>query len=166
MPIGDQGLIEKRASHPVPIPPKGTISDYVAFYFTPRSLMLYIITGGNPCHEYDKSEIVIMETRLRDLADSGFAVVFTDRHAYSPSANFFSSMDDLGKIQWDLLQKSSFAGDYKGPYQAEALIHDHLPVRFLSSIVCYGENEKAELEQDVREAHLEIKVDARPDWYF
>ena len=68
-----------------------------------------------------------METRLRDLADSGFAVVFTDRHAYSPSANFFASMDDLGKIQWDLLQKSSFAGDYKGPYQAEALIHDTCP---------------------------------------
>ena len=166
VPIGDIELIEKRSSHPVPIPPEGTISDYVAFYFTPRSVMLSIVTGQKSDYAFDKSEIVIMETRLRSLADSGFPVVFTDCHAYSPKAKFFSSMDDLDKIRWDLLQKTAFAGDYKGPYQAEALIHCHLPVGRLASIACYGESEKAELEQKMREAHVELKVDARPDWYF
>ena len=35
--IGDQELIDMRASRTVPIAPGGTLADYIPFYFTPLS---------------------------------------------------------------------------------------------------------------------------------
>src|SRR5687768_4190447 len=45
--IGDPELIQKRAVRTIPIPPGGTFSDYVAFYFTPFSVMAYKIKTGH-----------------------------------------------------------------------------------------------------------------------
>jgi hypothetical protein len=47
MRIGNAELIEKRQAHTVPIPPGGLLSDYVPFYFTPWSIMLYNIKTGH-----------------------------------------------------------------------------------------------------------------------
>jgi hypothetical protein len=44
--IGKADLIEKRSTRSVPIPPGGVLSDYVPFYFTPYSPMLYNIKTG------------------------------------------------------------------------------------------------------------------------
>jgi hypothetical protein len=44
--IGNNEVIRKRAIKEVPIPPKGTLDDYVPFYFTPYSMMLYNIHTG------------------------------------------------------------------------------------------------------------------------
>ena len=41
--IGNPDLIEKRTRRIVPVPPGGTLSDYVPFYFTPYLPMLYNI---------------------------------------------------------------------------------------------------------------------------
>ena len=38
--IGNSDLIDKRRHRRVPIPPGGTLSDYVPFYFTPFSVMM------------------------------------------------------------------------------------------------------------------------------
>jgi len=46
--IGNPDLIDKRSRRVVPIPPGGTLSDYVPFYFTPFSIMMYnikLVTG-------------------------------------------------------------------------------------------------------------------------
>lgn len=44
--IGNPELIAKRMSREVPCGPGGTLSDYVPFYFTPFSPMLYNIKTG------------------------------------------------------------------------------------------------------------------------
>jgi len=44
--IGNPDLIDKRTKRPVPIAPKGTLADYVPFYFTPKSPMLFNIKTG------------------------------------------------------------------------------------------------------------------------
>ncbi len=45
-PIGNPEIIERRRTREVPIPPGGTLSDYVPFYFTPFSPMFYNIVTG------------------------------------------------------------------------------------------------------------------------
>ena len=170
--IGNAELIERRDSRRVPIPPEGTLSDYVPFYFTPHSMMMYNIkTGYGGIRRCLNSDIVILLTRLRRLAESGVSVVFTDRHAYLRTARFFSSMDDLDEIDWALLQDRDFKRHPDDPekterYQAEALIHRYLPVERLAGIVCHGEKEMKELERNLRVAHVELKVAAVPDCYF
>ena len=48
--IGNEELIEKRHHHSVRHPMGGTLSDYVPFYFTPFSPMMYNIKTGWEWH--------------------------------------------------------------------------------------------------------------------
>ena len=170
--IGNLELIQRRKARSVPVPPYGTLSDYIPFYFTPFSMMMYNIkTGYGGIRQFPNSEIVIMVSSLRGLAERGVAAVFSDRHAYLRTAQFFTSLEDLDKIDWGILQRRDFKRDVDDPektdrYQAEALVHKHLPVEHLAGIVCLSENEKRTLERQREEIGLELKVAVRPKWYF
>ena len=133
-------------------------------------MMFNILTGRN-VQQLPKSEIVILVASLRGLAENGVSAVFSDRHAYLRAAQFFTSLDDLAEIDWDILQRRDFKRNPDDPekierYQAEALVHRHLPVERLAGIVCLSENEKRTLEQQREEAGLDLKIEARPTWYF
>ena len=170
--IGNLELITKRATRQIPIPPGGNLSDYVPFYFTPFSMMMYNIkTGYGGIQQFPNAEIVIMASSLRQLANHGMSAIFTDRHAYLHTAQFFSSLNDLHNIDWPLLQQRDFKRDVDDPektdrYQAEALVHKHLPVDHLSGIVCFNENKKRDLQTHIKEAGVELKIAVRPKWYF
>jgi hypothetical protein len=80
--IGNDELIDKRSTREVPLPPGGTLSDYVPFYFTPYSIMLYNIrTGWGGVKQRENREIVILVSSLRKLAEEKRAFVFTSGHA-------------------------------------------------------------------------------------
>ena len=170
--IGNPELIQRRAGRRIPVPPGGTLSDYVPFYFTPFSMMMYNIrTGYGSIRQLPNSEIVIMVSSLRGLTERGIAAVFSDRHAFLQTARFFTSLDDLDKIDWTILQSRDFRRDIDDPektdrYQAEVLVHKHLPAEHLSGIVCQHENEQRTLERQREEAGLDLKIVVRPTWYF
>ncbi len=66
--IGNPDLIERRSRHPVPLPPGGTLDDYVPFYFTPYSPMLYNIkTGYGNIRKRGNNEIVVLVSSLNAL---------------------------------------------------------------------------------------------------
>lgn len=44
--IGNLDLIDKRAHRVVKVGPDGTLGDYVSFYFTPFSIMMFNIHTG------------------------------------------------------------------------------------------------------------------------
>jgi ssDNA thymidine ADP-ribosyltransferase, DarT len=97
--------------------------------------------------------------------------VFTDRHAYTQLARFFSDVRDLDQVDWPLLQARDFRRNPDDPeqierYQAEALVYRHLPVTGLTAIVCYTEQVKRDLEQLVAARGLNLAVQALPHWYF
>src|SRR5580658_8680696 len=81
--IGDLDLINKRARHPVPAGPKGTLGEYIPFYFTPFSIMMYKInTGHGGIQQVPNEDLVILVSSLSELAVHNVPFVFTDRHAY------------------------------------------------------------------------------------
>ncbi len=170
--IGNQDLIAKRASRTVPMAPGGKLADYIPFYFTPFSVMMYNIkTGYGGIPRQQNAEVVILVSSLRKLADQGVPAIYTDRHAYLRTANFFSSLDDLDKIDWQILRRRDFQRDWEDPektdrYQAEALVFRHMPVRCLMGIVCHGVGEQRLVEQSRKEAGVSLKVVAKPGWYF
>ena len=170
--IGNLELIAKRETRTVPIGVGGSLSDYIPFYFTPFSMMMYNIkTGYGGIRHFPNSDIVILVSSLRSLWNSGVHAIFTDRHAYLRTARFFSSSDELGEIDWAILQQKDFRRDPDDPektdrYQAEALVHRHLPVEHLAGIVCHGENEKRTVETHGRAAGMNLKVVVSRSWYF
>lgn len=170
--IGNPELISRRATRDVPVPPGGSLSNYIPFYFTPFSMMMYnIVTGYGGIRQFPNRDIVMLVSSLRALKEAGIQAVFTDRHAYLKMARFFNSLDNLSEIDWEILQQRDFQRDPDDPektdrYQAEALIHGHLPVERLVSIVCHGENEKRMLNRQREELGVPLRVVAQPSWYF
>ena len=80
--IGNEELIDKRAHRVVPVGPGGTLSDYVPFYFTPFSPMMYNIkTGYGGIRKRSNEEIIILVSSLHRVHQMGVRFVFTDRHA-------------------------------------------------------------------------------------
>jgi O-acetyl-ADP-ribose deacetylase (regulator of RNase III) len=126
--IGQPELISKRGRRPVPCPPHGVLNDYVPFYFTPFSVMLYnILTGQGGVPRRGPEEIVILVSSLHRVHALGLPFVFTDMHAYYPWATFHTDLARLDGIDWPLLQRRDFRRDPDDParferYQAEALV--------------------------------------------
>ncbi|MGQ4273435.1 type II toxin-antitoxin system toxin DNA ADP-ribosyl transferase DarT [Terrihabitans sp. B22-R8] len=170
--IGNPDLIVKRRERPILQPPGGKLSDYVPFYFTPHSpMLLNIKTGYNDITKRANSEIVILVASLHDMAERGVEFLFTDRHAYLSAAQFFSALADLDKLDWDILQRRDFKRDPDDPgkmerYQAEALIHQRMPIRCLKGIVCFNRSVAESVKSAVDTRNLGIRVAVKPDWYF
>lgn len=64
--IGNEDLINRRSHRAVPLLPGGTLSDYVPFYFTPFSPMMYnIYTGRGGVKQRRNDEILILVSTLQ-----------------------------------------------------------------------------------------------------
>lgn len=170
--IGNASLIDKRQHFAVPIAPGGLLSDYVPFYFTPKSIMLYnIVTGYQDTPIVPRSEIVTIVSRLRGVRGSGIDAIFTDQHAVSKTAQYYNDLDKLGEIDWAILRNCDFRRDPDDPgktlrYHAEALIRGFLPCEQIAGIGCRGENEKRTLQGFGRAAGMNLNIVVRPDWFF
>ena len=156
----------------MPIGPGGTLSDYVPFYFTPFSTMMYNIkTGFGGIRKWSNEEIVILVSSLHRVHELDLPFVFTDRHAYPKLAQYFDDLAQLAAIDWPLLQRRDFSRDPEDPvkverYQAEALIHRYLPVAALHGVVCYSDAIRSRIQKQVADRGLGLDVRAKPEWYF
>ncbi len=162
-----------RGERPVRLQPdQAVLSDYIPFYFTPYSPMLLNIVTGRNVQQRQKSDIVILVSSLAKVEEAAIPYLFTDRHAYLINANFSNNKDHLATmIRWDLLQARDFKRDAEDPekserYQAEALIHKHLPVDALLGVVAYNDTVINEIQALVDERQLDLGVYSRPSWFF
>ncbi len=169
--IGNPELIDKRGHRAVPCAPGDTLSDYVPFYFTPFSpMLLNIKTGHGGIRKRTNEEIIILVSSLHVLKDKKIPFLFTDRHAYLNAAQFYSDMAQLDQIDWSKLQQRDFKKNYDDlsrfeRYQAEALVHKHLPIDALLGMVCYSESVASSLKGHFAKRDLTVKVAANPTWY-
>ncbi len=170
--IGSDDIIQGRATHRVPMAPGGVLADYIPFYFTPYSPMLLNIVTGRNVQKRPKSDIVILVSSLPKVEEAGIQYLFSDRHAYLINAEFSNNIADLATmVRWDLLQARDFKKDPEDPekselYQAEALIHRHLPVDALKGVVTYNEQVKNETQALVDERQLGLSIYSKPSWFF
>ncbi len=169
--IGNTDLIDKRHYRQVPCAPGGTLSDYVPFYFTPFTpMILNIKTGFNGVPRKPLDEIVIFVSSLTKLHADGIPFLFTDRHAYLTTAQFSDDLANLSWIDWALLRLRDFRKNPEDPakverYQAEALVHQHLPTSALIGVVCYNSVVSDWVQSMVHARGCAIKVIAKSGWY-
>lgn len=169
--IGNEELIDKRSHRAVPLPPGGTLSNYVPFYFTPFSPMMYNIYTGRGVPQRRNDEIVILVSSLHRVQESGHQFLFTDQHAYPPLTNYYNDLSHLDQIDWPLLQSRNFKRNPDDPlqferYQAEALIYQHMPVEALIGVICYTDMLKANIDNESQKRGIALDVKAIRGWYF
>ncbi len=170
--IGNRDLIEKRLDHPVPCVSGKTLSDYVPFYFTPWSPMqMNIVTGYRDTPQTPASEIVFLVSSIPKLDEHALAYVLTDRHAYMQAAEFSTDASGLAKVDWPLLQSKDFKRSDADPgkverYQAEALVHRHVPVDALIGLAVRDVAAEKRLEAALAQRKLALQLAVRAEWYF
>jgi len=169
--IGNSDLIDKRTQRLVTVGPGGTLSDYVPFYFTPFSIMMYNIHTGYNVRHVPNEEILILVSSLLKVAELGIPFVFTDQHAFLKTANFFTRQEDLARVDWALLNSRDFKHDPDDPgkkdrYQAEALIWKHLPLQALLAICSSTEAVNQWVKAELDQRDLDIKINVQKSWYF
>jgi ssDNA thymidine ADP-ribosyltransferase DarT-like protein len=148
------------------------LSDYVPFYFTPLSVMLLNIkTGYRGIQQRRSDEIAILVCSLPKLRQDGITFIFSDRHARLATAEFLGDVAALDRIDWKILQNRDFTRDNNDlgkieRYQAETLVHRHLPIDSLLAIACYNSRERDRVDALVEGAGLDLNVISRPGWYF
>ena len=104
--------------------------------------MYNIKTGYGGITRRANQDIVIFVSSLHRVHQLGLPFVFTDQHAYAAGTEYFSNLADLSHIDWPLLQSRNFKTSDADPgkqlrYQAEALVHRHVPLAALGGIGCH-----------------------------
>lgn len=171
--IGFPTLIEYRKSREVPVPPYGTLSEYVAFYFWYRSPMLYVIYKGNNPEVIptDQQDIVYLVSSIEALQANNCRFVFTDRHAQLEYAAFYNRAEDLNKLSWEIIKSDQWGRQY-GPdrmelKQAECLVHRHVPLDALLGIAVMNPEAEERVKRMLIEAGINnLPVKVKRNFYF
>ncbi len=169
--IGNPEIIDKRRARMVRDGPRGTLADYVPFYFTPRTPMLYnIVSGYRGLRQRARSEIVVIASSLNTLEAASLEYVVADRNATLLNASIKAGRTLLSELPWELWKAHDFQRDPNDPekverYQAEALVHRHLPASAITAIITYDPATQATVRQQVSDADLEIPVYVQSSWY-
>jgi hypothetical protein len=169
--IGNPDLIQKRTTRIVNVGPGGTLSDYVPFYFTPFSIMMYNIYTGFGVARIPNEEILIFTSSLLKVSELGIPFVFTDQHAYTMMANYYTDLRDLNAVNWELLNSRDFRHDPDDPgkkeqYQAEALVWKHLPLDALLGICSFSAEVDGAIKAQLALRRLNLQTIVKRDWYF
>ncbi len=168
VPIGDVQVIQIRKDRKY----HGyCLSDYMPFYFGPRSPMLYVIQHGfNGVRKVAPENIVYCVVRIEDIIKNDVGCIFTDGHALSSLTNYygknelsildsFVKYDDVYSAYWN----SEMDIDLKRRKEAELLINDDLPVQYIRGFVVYNETAKTRLINIGVAAELIV---VKPGFYF
>lgn len=170
--IGNRDIIGRRSRRDVPVPPGGMLHDYVPFYFTPFSIMLFnISTGYSGVQRVPNDEIVFFVSSLHRVRARDIPFVFTDTHACVQMAEYFTDLADLDRVDWPLLERRDFKHDPDDPgkkerYQAEALIWKHVPLDALKGVCCYTNVVEQHIKTQLDQRDLTLETTVEPGWYF
>jgi hypothetical protein len=98
--------------------------------------------------------------------------VFTDQHAYLATAQYFTTLDRLDRIDWPILQSRDFRrSDNQNlgktdRYQAEALVWKHLPVEGILGVCCFNESVRDGLRLQASALGRTVRILKASDWFF
>jgi len=134
-------------------------------------MMYNIKTGYGGITQRSNSEIVILVSSLRKLVENGVKFIFSDRHAYLAAALFSSQLDDLDRLDWEILRRRDFQRDPEDPekverYQAEALVHQSIQLSHLFGIVTVNDVARASVMRMAADAGKTVDVQTKANWYF
>lgn len=171
--IGNPDIIRIRKIRSVKIPGYGSIGDYVPFYFTPRSIMLYnIITGiyDPVVPKRDATELIILRCSIAQLVNLS-RWFFTDGQANNFLTNHYNDLRHLDKIDWACIQNGDFTKspeDYDRPrrYQAEFLVFREVPLEYVESINVLSEETASNVQRELSQINCNLAVNIRPDYFF
>jgi hypothetical protein len=181
--IAYENIQNRRSRTVVPVGPGGVLHDYVPFHFAPRQPMLNAIQRGIvPGCAHGQQDIVHLMLRADRIDAAGLPYVFATHHAVTAIADFYDSLADLDKIDWDMFFDPPLTGEFskyfhnpvdrpeyatrKESRQAEFLVHGAVPVDQVVGIGVLSDAKRQEVEAILAACNWQVPVRVKRDWYF
>lgn len=168
--IAYENLKEKRARKPVPCGPQVHVADYVPFYFAPRSPMMYTISKGNIPGRRE-SDIVYLVSSVEWVNERGLEYAFCDGHPIIQITSFYDRLDDLDKIDWEVMRAAYWHDTTDDPdrsrrRQAEFLVHDFFPWDLVIGIAVRNKDIRGRVDECINGFEGQPKVAIKREWYY
>jgi len=161
-----------RRQRPVPCGPGGTVHDYVAFYFGPRSPMLLQLHTGR-VEEYNEGQepLIYAVSTVEAITQAGLDFVFSDGHGIATFTQWFDDLNDLDKIDWDVAYADYWADtvddmDRQRRKQAEFLVYQFCPWDMMKRIGVLNIRVKEKVERILNRRNSFIPVEVCRQWYY
>ena len=154
--------------------PKGTIHDYVSFYFGPRSPMLFQLkTGWVPGYNEGQEPLIYLVSSAQFVVQQGVSFIFSDGHGIAAFTSWYDSIADLDKVDWTTVNAKYWKDDTddmdrQRRKQAEFLIHRFCPWQAIEEIGVFNSAAKYKAEGIFSRFDVSLRRDVaiRPGWYY
>lgn len=180
--IAYENIQDRRARTAVPVGPGGVLHDYVPFHFAPRQPMLMAIHYGRvPGCTIKQDDIVHLVLRADYIAQAGLPYAFATHHPVTVMADFYDSLAEIGKIDWNMFFDEPLVGGFakyfhnpadnpkyatrKETRQAEFLVYDQVPIEQLRAIAVLNDAKKQEVESVLAKLGWSVQVGVKREWY-
>ena len=162
----------RRSRRQVEVCRAGTLSDYVPFYFAPRSPMLCAIHNRNvENYSEGQDQVLHLVSTAEDAALAGADYCFTEGHAEMIFSDFFVDLRDLHRVDWKTMQSRYWFDtpedpDRKRRRQAEFLVHQFFPWKLISKIGVLDSVAAAKTAEVIAKCEHKPNVVIERQWYY
>ena len=174
IPIGNPDIIDKRTNKTVVvIPPGGVLGEYVPFYFSGHSPMLFNIATGYGVKKVPQKDIVFLVCDALEIENAGIPYCFTDGNATKAISKIYNTLYGLRELDWPCIHATIWKNteddyDRVRKKMSEFLVKGHVPAGMIREIIV--KNPEAEQRVTAMLGHslsdCKIKVDTNYKYYF
>lgn len=161
-----------RRSRFIPCGPRGTIHDYVSFYFGPRSPMLYQLhTGWGIDYDEGQEPLIYAVSSVENIVRSGLGFVFSDGHGIAEFSDWYDNPAHLDKVDWEAVYATYWKDTLEDPdrqrrKQAEFLVHRFCPWNVIREVGVLNEAMKRSVENITGKYKIATPVRVHQEWYY
>ncbi len=166
MNIGDSSLINRRVE--IILEDDTKLSDYIPFYFSYRTPMLYVIWKGfNNVKNIKQEDIVYIVSSVQKMTDLGVNYKFTDGHAVAGLSNFYTK-ESINEIEtlldWEAIKATDWKSepDLKRKKEAEFLVLGDITYDAVLGYIVYNPIAQEKMQQIEKNKQTIVK----PEYYF
>jgi hypothetical protein len=171
--MGNKEIIGERDNRIVKCYPDTVVNDYVPFYFSVRTPMLYNIITGQGVPRKEQRDIVYLCCKMTDLTSLNKPWCFTDGNAAKRITKFYNDLAHIDKIDWASIKSEDFRHvnadgdeDRIRKKHAEFLVKDKVPRGKITGVAVLNNQVKTQVEGIVSQCNIDIDVKVKPKFYF
>ena len=170
--IHDIEIQQVRRARPIRCGSGGTVHDYVAFYFGPRSpMLLKLKTGQVEGYVEGQESLIYLVSTVEAIDQAQLDFVFSDGHGIAAFTQWFDNVTNLNQIDWDMVYADYWADtiadmDRQRRKQAEFLVYRFCPWEVLIRIGVINGDIKDQVESILAKYGVQTPVDICRRWYY
>jgi len=172
--VHNEEVQDKRRLTLLPCGPRGTIHDYVPFYFGYLSpMLLNLKTGRVPGYTEEQRPLIYLVSNAQAVQESGNGFVFSDGHGLAMFTNWYSDLAHLDKVDWSVVYERYWKDtnedlDRQRRKQAEFLVYRFCDWGLIEEIAVIDQAMQIQVQGILQQfpADLHKPVVIKPEWYY